>query len=255
MNDPGSLLLDLGLGDRADEGDTRRSDAVVAWLQGRGAFPGPEVAGPLSHEGRRTEYAPRALSDEELADVAEDWLPDIAILGERITGDPYLPVTVPVAAALAALPGLCRGRSVIELWSHDRPEGATRQTLRVLAASPPGVWSDSRAIFRVVHPKPAPGEPTPPSPHGVGRPYLTREGWAWSGWIPFGCPIDPGALRRRLRAELRVDQPGQTVEGLLRAHAERVYRAACEGASRAEQDNRHTTSGTEPVSAASGRLR
>lgn len=191
--------------------------------------------GPRWFDARPPRTAETAIPDEVLADVTEDWVPDLGVMAERLTADDG-PPTVGVAAALAYVGCAVDGTRPVDAWADEEAERALVRAARVVDASPPGVWADGRPLLPTL-PARVP-EAVPPGVF-VARAYRVSGGWAWSGRMDLDHAPDPGPLVARLTLELwrlRRHERRATWEDLLRRRPEVVYRAAAEGARRARRE-------------------
>ncbi|MEN9785342.1 MAG: hypothetical protein RLZZ299_606 [Pseudomonadota bacterium] len=237
---------------------TRRAEAeadfermCVEVLEGRRAWHDPalrgaaralKVDGPPRHDRRPPlRVGAREIPDSLLAEVTEDFLPDVGVLVPRVLGlEPWDvgPDAHRVAAAvLCFVPATEDGRRPLDRWMDE--DGRDREEVRAahaLDAYPPGVFVDGVPWL----PRPPRWCPTGPAPRGVvvARPWRVDDGdtsrpWRWSMVLPLPAAPDRAVLARRLVLELwraRVHERRMSVEDLLRARPEVLVRAACEGA-------------------------
>lgn len=212
---------------------------VLAVLQGDALWRDPEllrlatllgVDHPLVHDSRPPRVAEVAVPDTVFSDVVEDLVPDYAVLVERVTGDDR-PATPASVAVLCFVPSGADGRRPMDWWTEEEDDRVLVRSARVIESSPPCLWEDGRPLL----PFPAKRAPEGPAPAGVyvGRPYLTEAGWAWSSVIPLPRRPPLGAIRARLTLETwrhRLTERRASVEDVVRARPEVLYRACCEGA-------------------------
>lgn len=188
---------------------------------------------PIQHDKRPLLDAYAFLPDEVLADAVEDLLADVAMVTERITGDPLQRATVGILAALAYVPYMDNGRRPVDAWGDEED----RERHYVIASvaidrAPPTVWVDGRSMFefpeRFV-------PPAGPATTCVARAYRVGEEWAFSGVVELPCAPAFGPLFRRMQLEhwdLRRAERRSTWEDVLRLRPAVLYRAAMEGARR-----------------------
>lgn len=168
----------------------------------------------------------RDLSDSLLADLCEDYNPDAGVMGERITGDAWLPLDSRTAAALFFVPTLWRGVRGVECWAKEAKDSALRRSVQALDRAPPWLWVGQSALAWGAEAR---------RPLWVGRLYQSPDGFrrsaAWD--LPDGLPLHN--VYRRIQGELwrfRLWHPGASLAELLRLRPELIYRACLELARR-----------------------
>ncbi|MFZ5481338.1 MAG: hypothetical protein ACOZNI_31550 [Myxococcota bacterium] len=213
-----ALYLAVLAGDRPfDDPELAR---LAAWLR---------VDGPIHHDTREPRVAEVVVGDDVLADVAEDLVPEIGVVCERVTGDDRPPGVV-AGAVLCFVEMYEDGQRPFDWWFGEEPDRPLARSATVVSEAPPCVWADGAPIV------PLAARRVPPDvPAGafVGRAYRVGEGWAWSAVLPLPRAPSPGPLVRRLTLELwrhRLGDRRASWEDALRASPDLVYRAACEGA-------------------------
>jgi hypothetical protein len=122
------------------------------------------------------------------------------------------------------------GRRPLDRWAEEEADRALVRSAKVVAASAPGLFADGVPLLPVAEP----WIPSGPGPRGicVGRAYRVEAGWAWSGCLALPRVPDRDVLLRRLHLELwreRRFERRASLEDMLRARPEVLYRAACEG--------------------------
>jgi hypothetical protein len=202
------------------------------------------VAGPVRHDRRALPAAPRRVSLLDLAEITEDWVPDVGVMVERVLGPfangplPRLLVAV-AAAVLASSPILFpRTRPIDRAIDarKPRPPVELRASLKAIARAPVSLWKRRGERWESLLPlAPAfvPDGPMegPPTPFAVGRAVRSPEGWWLAAALPL--PAAPGAVAvaRRVELELlraRLWERRVTWEDVLRDHGEVVARTCCE---------------------------
>lgn len=211
----------------------------LAVLQGDAPWNDPELLRLASllkvehaphHDTRPPRVAEVVVPDEVLSDVVEDLVPDYAVLCERVTGDDRAP-SVPVVAVLFFVPTTFDGRRPVDWWGEEEDDRPLVRSCKVIDSSPPCLFRDGVPLLPYA-PKRV---PTGPAPEGVyvARPYLHEGGWAWSSVVRLPREPDVRAVRARLTLESwrhRLLERRASVEDVVRARPEVLYRACCEGA-------------------------
>lgn len=211
--------------------------ALAAWLSGDGPLGKLEsLLGPLGvqpgikHDRRGLLVAPVELPDSVLADVAEDEVPDAAVLVERVTGNPFSPLTVGILAALAWAPAMDEPRQAVDAWAEDETERSLVIAMRVIERAPPSVYVNGASILPL-NPRMCP--PSVPPGCFVARAYPLAQGWAFSSRVDLPGAPRAEPLIERLMVELwrlRLRERRASWEDVLRLSPLLVYRAAHEGA-------------------------
>ena len=185
------------------------------------------------------------VTDAQLSDITENQLPQVGqIAPDRFLGpwaDEPLPrwVRVQVAAAMVFVPELDPG---VAPWARrikrkPMPSASVRQTLRVMARTPPMLW---KVNGRCLEPMLPLGERFMPEgevvgvpnvPAVIGRAIATKDGPYPAATLPL-MRIPPAAvIRRRLWLEyirLRRRERRLSWEDLLRERGEVLYRSCFE---------------------------
>jgi len=204
------------------------------------------VWGPRRHDSRPLPAAAHLISDQQLADIAENQLPLVGqVAPDRFLGpwaDTALPrwVRVVAAAAMAFPPEVRPG---VPAWAraikrHPRPEPPERAAIRAIARVPPMLWRITGPGQVAAHlplgERQLPDGPVdglPDAPAVIGRVLWTGTGWRLACGLPLPAlpPAEP--LIRRLDLELmrlRRRERRLSWEVLLRERSEVLYRTACE---------------------------
>ncbi|MBK9365744.1 MAG: hypothetical protein IPN01_05405 [Deltaproteobacteria bacterium] len=198
--------------------------------------------------------APHALSERLLAELAEDYSPDLVMIGaDRVLGpwadEPISREVRRYAASLAAfIPCMDEGGTAVARWSNLEPPPSVddRAALRNIQLAPPTLWSvdgDRWTPLLEIAPRRVPTGPvqadfaflTPcPARFVVARVYRLADE-SWRAFAPIVLPAAPSvdALRRRLTLELwrvrRVERR-TTWDDMLRRRADLVYRLCASAA-------------------------
>lgn len=200
--------------------------------------------GPSRHDRRRPMSAPAPISDDELADLVEDWVPDIGVAApDRILG-PFslLPISPRLrCATAAAMVGCYLLHPMVRPGDRAmRDQGLSqtvRSTVRAVVRAPGCLFRrDDDGLYRTVLevagipeavPFDIPGDP----PFCFGRPVPTDTIWWLSGRIALPAVPPVPVLERRMMLELmriRLFERRATWEDTLRDAADTVIRTACE---------------------------
>ena len=203
------------------------------------------IAGPRKHDGRPPGVATMWIGDRQLADIAENQLPQVGIVGpDRILG-PWADEPVPrwqrvqVGAIMAFVPEVDPG---VPPWARaikrkPRPESDVRQSLRVMARTPPMLWSvDGNRLSPMLPtasqftPK-GPVRGVPDVPAVIGRVVNHADGPYLSASMPMIRHPPADVIARRVLLEwrrLRRRERRLSLEDTLRERSEVLYRAAFE---------------------------
>jgi hypothetical protein len=204
------------------------------------------VWGRRTHDRRPLPEAQYSISDELLADISENQLPQVGHLApDRILGpwaDTMLPRWVRVAAAAAMVfspevpPGVPAWARAIK--RQPRPPTEVRAALRAAAKTPPMLWritGPGRVTPTLpLGPLQAPDGPVdglPDAPAVIGRVVRRDGGWHLVCGLPLPALPPAERLTRRLDLELmriRRRERRLTWEVMLCERPELIYRAACE---------------------------
>ena len=183
--------------------------------------------GPPGPRGR-VASVDRDVTDEMLADRAEDYNPDLGVMIERLTGDPFARWNAALAGALFFVPTLGRGLRGVEVWVEEERDRDLLRAIRAVDKAPPWIWEGERPL--------AFGE-QPRGSAWIGRCCTTVAGGAvhhlGAVEIPAGCRLD--SVYRRLQAELwryRVWKTGAGLTEMLRKRPELLYRSVAEAVRR-----------------------
>lgn len=199
------------------------------------------VDGPIRHDRRPIDPAPIALGDDVLADHAEDWVPDLGLMLERVLG-PWSDLALPpavrrqAAAAMCFSPLIFQGQSAMDriFGSDPKPSVAHRAALRAIGLTPPMVWAiqpdhSLRPLLPVARAPIGPVRGLPQAPAVLGRAVVCEQGDFLACAIPLpGLPPKNGMLRR-LHLELlwlRRLERRSSWEDVLRRRPEVLYRTA-----------------------------
>ncbi len=203
------------------------------------------IAGPLKHDGRPPGVAALVIGDRQLADIAENQLPQVGIVGpDRILG-PWADEPVPrwqriqVGAIMAFVPEVDPG---VPPWARaikrkPRPESDVRQSLRVLARTPPMMWAVEGSDLRPMLPTASqflpkgPVRGVPDVPAVIGRVVNHADGPYLSASMPLIRRPPPEIILRRVLLEwrrLRRRERRLSLEDTLRERSEVLYRSAFE---------------------------
>jgi len=199
----------------------------------------------LVHDQRPPGVGLEPISDHQLADIAENQIPGVGLVGpDRILGpwaDEPLPawLRIQVGAAMVFVPELDPG---VPSWARSikrkpRPPTEIRQTLRVMARAAPNVWAVSGdeltpllPLGRRFLPR-GPVRGVPDVPAVIGRVVHGRDGPFLVASVPLMRVPPASVIERRVRLEwlrLRRRERRLTWEDALRERSEVVYRSCCE---------------------------
>lgn len=160
---------------------------------------------------------PVPVSDEMLADLAEDYNPDLGVMGERLTGDPFEKLSVPLAGAFFFVPTIGGGVRAVELWAEECRNAPLKEAVRRVDRAGPWLWAGERPLLW--------GEEGPAM---VGRRVLDPKEHLL-GAMEVKGKLEP--VYRRLRAELwryRLWKTGAGMAEMLRKRPELLYRSVAE---------------------------
>ena len=210
------------------------------------ALTGPLLtSGPIKHDGRPPGVALKEVGDRALADMAENQLPQVGLVGpDRILG-PWADEPIPrwvrqqVGAVMAFVPEVEPG---VPPWARTikrkpRPESAIRQSLRVMARAPPSLWSVEGQHLRSMLPLGShfcprgPVRNVPDVPAVIGRVVRHDEGYFLAASIPLIRLPPSDQIVSRVRLEwlrLRRRERRLSIEDTLRERSEVLYRACLE---------------------------
>ncbi len=214
---------------------------VQRWLAGDLPF-----LGLLSHRDRlgldvRPHHDTRpllpseiALPDEVLADAVENEVPEAGVLIERILGEHHPRPTSGALAALAWVETLGPNRRGVDAWADGERDRKLVSAMRRVDRAPPCLYHDGVPLLPL-----SPSMRPPGGPPGVyvARAYRLGSGWAVSSRVYLSTLPAIPPLLRRLRVEgwrLRTRERRATWEDVLRQRSAVLYRAAVEGAARAQ---------------------
>lgn len=169
---------------------------------------------------------PVDVTDEMLADLAEDYNPDLGVMVERLTGDPFSRWTAPLAGVLLFVPTLGRGLRACEVWAEEEKDRELVRAVRAVDKAAPWIWEGERPLTF--------GE-EPSGPCWIGRWVDAPGGRHRLGAVelPSSCRLE--SVYRRLELELwryRVWKTGAGLAELLRKRPELLYRSVAEAARR-----------------------
>lgn len=203
------------------------------------------LGGELVHDRRPPGRAMMVIEDRRLADIAENQLPGVGLVGpDRIMGpwaDEPIPrwLRIQVGAVMAFVPEVEPG---VPPWARaikrrPRPETPVRQSLRVMARSAPCLWAvDGDAVSPLIplgavfqHSGSVVG--LPPVSTVIGRLVDTDHGLRMAAAIPLIRRPSTEAIEARLRLEwlrLRRRERRLSMEDMLRERSEVLYRACME---------------------------
>ncbi len=239
--------------DEHDRLDRRWYELYVDILRGSRGWDDAEMAalnGPLSllvdlrHDKRRPVVAPYAIEDRHIADLVEDFVPDIGMTArDRLLG-PFsdeaidLRVVLAAAASMAWLPLLDDEGTVSQRVRNRKPrlDLDFRRSFAAVGLAPPMLWNnDGQPLlplgerWRPVDlriPEGAPSLGGPPTAW-LGRAVPSPDGWWLACALGLSEPPPLPQLQRRLRLELqrlRRHERRSTWESLLRYRVEVLYR-------------------------------
>ncbi len=248
------LGLSVGLLDEVDYAalDLKFEQVYRAVLDGAAGMADIEAlseplltAGPLKHDGRPPGVALREVSDVVLADIAENQLPQVGLVGpDRILGpwsDEPIPqwLRIQVGAVMAFVPEVEPG---VPPWARTvkrkpRPEKEVRQSLRVMARTPPSLWSVQGNTLTSLLPlgrhfiPDGPVRNVPSVPAVIGRVVSDEQGYFLAASIPLIRTPPPDIILQRVRLEwmrLRRRERRLSIEDTLRERSEVLYRSCLE---------------------------
>lgn len=203
------------------------------------------LGGELVHDRRPPGTAMTDISDVQLADIAENQLPGVGLVGpDRIVGpwaDEPLPrwLRVQIGAVMAFVPEVDPG---VPPWARaikrrPRPPTEIRQSLRVMARSAPCLWSVDGDRVEALLPlgrvfkHSGPIRNLPPVGIVLGRVVDTAKGPRMVASIPLIRRPPVEAIERRIRLEwlrLRRRERRLSFEDTLRERSEVLYRSCME---------------------------
>lgn len=240
--------LDRAAHDRADQAFLERWRQVLRGEAERGDLDeGIEVLRlptDITHDRRPPQIGPSAVTDEALADIVEDTLPDVGLVApDRFLGpwadEPFRRELVRSAAVhLCWVPLLDLDGKPCDRWANNAPKPsiARRKAVRAVQKAPPMLWSrDWKPLLPLldhfVPDGPVSGDIVPL--HGPVEAVLARltpvdDGWHCNGAIGLGAVPPLDRLRGRLHLELlreRRHERRLTWEVFLRRRPEVLYRS------------------------------
>lgn len=259
LEDPGSLEIHRRLrgGSALSSDEFTRQDALFLQvyrdvLEGRrplGAAAAQarilSLAYPITHDTRPPLTGPMVATDEILADIVSNLIPDVVMTApDRILG-PFTSLGMPrrlrmvAAAVLAFAPLGPQGVRPVRRWADNDPKPPVdlRAAVRAIHMSVPMLWRVEGQHLRPLLPLSAqllphgPVAGLPDSPFVVGRVALGPQGATLSMGIPLVAAPPLGPLERRLELEtwrMRRHEPRVTWEDLLRHRSEVLYRTLLE---------------------------
>jgi len=204
------------------------------------------LIGPdLTHDRRPPGEALATIPDQQLADIAENQIPGVGLVGpDRILGpwaDEPLPawLRIQVGAIMAFVPEIDPG---VPSWARaikrkPRPPTEVRQTLRVMARAAPNIWiveGDELVPLLPLEKRFLPRGPVidvPNVPAVIGRVVHGQQGPFLVASIPLLRVPPAEVIERRMRLEwlrLRRRERRLTWEDVLRERSEVLYRSCCE---------------------------
>ena len=203
------------------------------------------LGGEMVHDRRPPGRAMMCMDDVRLADIAENQLPEVGLVGpDRILGpwaDEPIPqwLRVQVGAVMAFVPELEPG---VPPWARaikrrPRPETAVRQSLRVMARTAPCLWAVDGDRATPLLPlgrafqHTGPVRNAPPVSTVIGRLVTTEDGLHFAAAIPLIRRPPSDVIVRRLRLEwlrLRRRERRLSIEDTLRERSEVLYRSCME---------------------------
>ena len=226
----------------------------TAILEGRApwtAIAGPaaalQIEAPSTLDRRWPKPAWAPLADRELADQAEDWIPDIGQLAPPRVLGPFSDHALPMQARRLAFAVMSfspllppRIRPLVRgMRNRPRPSNERRQAITAVVQVPAMAWrQDTDGLLEAALPLGPHFHPEAPvagpgrAPAWIGRAVPTREGPTWLATalpLPGLPPVE--VLARRVRLEvlrLRRHERRLSQEDLLRDRSEVLYRTACE---------------------------
>jgi hypothetical protein len=202
------------------------------------------VEGSARHDRRAPRVAPRRIGLLDLAEITEDWVPDIGVMIERVLG-PFAVGPVPrslvaIAAAMLALSPILfpRTRPIDRAIEERKPRAPVelRASLKAVARAPVSLWrrdGERWESLLPLAPSFVPQDPMegPPTPFAVGRAVRGPDGWWLATALPLPAAPSGSAVARRIELELlraRLWERRVTWEDVLRDHGEVVARTCCE---------------------------
>lgn len=201
------------------------------------------VWGPARHDRRPLDRAPFEISNDNLVDHVEDWVPDIGLQApDRVLGPWSEGAVLPAlrhaaGAAVAFCPWVQGAITPAERVARSKPKPSKpyRAALRAIAASPPMIWvvdGDRLRPHLPISPLCVPTGPVrglPEAPAVVGRAVPLEDGWFLACALPLpGLPPRAGMVRRLFLELLRARRVERRAswEDALRRRAEVIYRTA-----------------------------
>lgn len=199
------------------------------------------LTAPIRHDRRPAAGLGVPVDDAMLADIAENYVPEIAELaGDRVLG-PFADLRLPrrvraVAAGVMAFTRLVPPAvRPIDRYADDkpRPTVALRASIRAVAMSPPMLWHTDgmRPLLPLARSFWIAGPVPVDAPAVLGRLVATDGGPQLFCALPLPIVPTPEPLMRRLTWELwrvRRHELRVTWEDLLRERGEVLYRSALE---------------------------
>lgn len=208
------------------------------------------LAPPRRHDKRPPTPLGVPVDDDLLADIAENYMPEIAELArDRVLG-PYSDLHLPralrklAAAVMAFTRVVPPAQRPIDRHAGDkpRPSPALRASIRAIAMAPPMLWRVGSTLQSSLQPLlplaprfALPGalaDPLPvDTPAVLGRLVPTSEGPRLFCALPLPIAPDPAPILRRLSWELwrvRRHELRLTWEDVLRERGEVLYRSTLE---------------------------
>jgi hypothetical protein len=203
------------------------------------------IAGAIKHDGRPPGRVMCMVDDVTLADISENQLPQVGLVGpDRILGpwsDESLPawVRVQMGAIMAFVPEVDPG---VPPWARaikrkPRPETTIRQSLRVMARTPPMLWAVQGDTLSPMLPlgkhfiPVGPVQGVPPVPAVIGRVVASEQGYFLAASLPLMRRPPADLITRRIRLEwlrLRRRERRLSIEDTLRERSEVLYRSCLE---------------------------
>ncbi len=216
--------------------DTALHTLYLDLLAGRRPWSDPElprlcavlgISRDLHHDRRSPRIAEVEVPDFLLADVTEDFVPDIGLVVERIVGDDF-PPPLGAYAALAFLHVAVEGCRALDLWADEETDRPYVRAARVIDASPPCLYVDGVPALPL-----APAWTPTAGPPGiyVARAYRVPEGWAFACRLDLPrVPVVAAVTRRTALEMVRIRRFARraTYEDTLRLRSEALYRTCAE---------------------------
>lgn len=203
------------------------------------------VTGPLRHDRRPPGVAEVVVSDEQMSDITENQLPQVGLLApDRFLGpwaDEPLPrwVRIQVAASMMFVPELDPG---VPAWARrikrkPMPPPPIRQSLRVIARTPPMLWAIDGGTVSPMLPlgerfmPQGPVAGVPDVPAVVGRVVACEAGSYLAASLPLIRRPPASVIKQRVHLEwlrLRRRERRLSWEDALRERSEVLYRSCFE---------------------------